>query len=141
MSKCLLLPHPWTITLVPHSMIQSLTPSFFIWKFHGFLLILPRNITKLRVPAFFERKRRNIEWKWLPTFDHRKSYGEKKIIISNEMVPFILEAQHWKLLHFYKTQWAKKQSIFAKYYSVLPILFIHTIRFSVQYFSTFVLYL
>lgn len=67
---------------------------------------------------------------------------EKKIIIiSNEMVPFILKLNTENYCIFIKTQWAKKQSIFAKYYSVLPILFIHTIRFSVQYFSTFVLYL
>ena len=51
MSKCLLSPHPWTITLVPHSFNE-------------------------RVPAFFERKRRNIEWKWLTTFDHRKNYED-----------------------------------------------------------------
>ena len=57
--------------------------------------------------------------KMTPNIWPSEKLWRKKIIISNEMVPFILEAQHWKLLHFYKTKWAKKQSIFAKYYSVL----------------------
>ena len=94
---------------------------------------------------FYKRKRRHLEWEWndSQTFDHWKRNGEKiTVIISNEMVPFNMLKLNNENYCIFITQWAKKQSISlnttAYYYQYF---FIHTIRISVQYFFTFVLYL